>query len=259
MTPESVLLKFGFKFGKSGAHAARTMMLGELQQLFARVPPEGDKEAYRVQIVDMNALDKPTLNARRLTFSHMLDMYGLTPEVTLFRVFRRLWGHDERARPLLTLQMAMARDPIFRMSRAVVLGLRPGAVHTREAVEAVLAGPDPDRFSPASLKSIAQSINGSWTQAGFLEGRSKKHRTQPLVAPANVAFALFQAWLTGVSGQRLFSSEWLRLLDSPQPTLVELARVASQHGLITFRQSSEVIDVDFPGYLTEEEKGWLYE
>lgn len=93
MTSQQSLIKFGFKFGKNGAHAARTMMLAELQELFAYTPVDADREQYREQIVDFNRLDKPTSNARVLTYGHLLDLYAMSPEVPLFRIFRTLSEH----------------------------------------------------------------------------------------------------------------------------------------------------------------------
>lgn len=259
MTSQQSLIKFGFKFGKNGAHAARTMMLAELQELFAYTPVDAGRDQYREQIVDFNRLDKPTSNARVLTYGHLLDLYGMSPEVPLFRVFRTLWEQDSAARPVLALQLAMARDPILRLSVATILERQPGQPLTREETEAALAAPDPQRFKATTLKSAAQCVNGSWTQAGYLKGRVKKHRDQPVITASNVAFALFQGYLHGLSGQRLFASEWCKLLDCRLERLLELARTASQRGLITFKHSSEVIEVDFPDFLTDEERTWLNE
>lgn len=259
MTSQQSLIKFGFKFGKNGAHAARTMMLAELQELFAYTPVDADRDQYRDQIVAFNRLDKPTSNARVLTYGHLLDLYAMSPEVPLFRVFRTLWEQDSAARPVLALQLALARDPILRLSVGSILELQPGQQLLREQIEAVLAAPDPQRFRATTLKSVAQCVNGSWTQAGYLKGRTKKLRSQPVITASNVAFALFQGHLHGLSGQRLFASEWCKLLDCRHERLLELARTASQCGLITFKHSSEVIEVDFPDFLTDEERAWLNE
>lgn len=259
MTSQQSLTRFGFKFGKNGAHAARTMMLAELQELFTYTSPQTEREAYREQVVDLNRLDKPTSNARVLTYGHLLDLYAMSPEVPLFRVFRTLWEQDSAARPVLALQLALARDPILRLSVATILDRQPGQPLAREETEAALAAPDPLRFKATTLKSAAQCVNGSWTQAGYLKGRVKKQRSQPVITASNVAFALFQGHLHGLSGQRLFASEWCKLLDCRQERLLELARTASQRGLITFKHSSEVIEVDFPDFLTDEERAWLNE
>ncbi|CEI74594.1 TPA: hypothetical protein VDV13_005798 [Pseudomonas aeruginosa] len=259
MTNQQSLINFGFKFGRSGAHDSRTMMLLELRSLFACTQSSDGRPQYREQITELNCLDKPTNRARKLTAEHLVDLYGLSPDIPLFRVFRQLWDVRVEAQPLLALQLAVARDPLFRVSVPLMLELQPGEPLQREQTEAALAAQDPNRFSPASLKSYAQNINGSWTQAGFLRGRAKKSRAQPQVTEVNVAYALFQAYLNGLSGQRLFSSEWCKLLDCRVERLIELARTASLRGLITFKQSGEVIEVGFPDFLTATEKAWLHE
>ncbi|WP_207951661.1 hypothetical protein [Pseudomaricurvus alcaniphilus] len=134
-----------------------------------------------------------------------------------------------------------------------------GSLVTRQQVEELLKTPDPARFSPASLKSIAQNINGSWTQAGFLQGKVKKIRAQPKVTPVNVSFALFLAYLEGATGERLLHSHWCRLLGLGSHQLTELAIAASHRGLIDFKQSGGVTEVRFPAYLTMEEEQWRHE
>lgn len=259
MTNQQSLIKFGFKFGRSGAHDSRTMMLPELRVLFACTQVSDERQQYREQITDLNCLDKPTSRARKLTAEHLVDLYGLSPDIPLFRVFRQLWDVRVEAQPLLALQLAAARDPLFRLSVPLMLELQPGESLQRVQTEAVLAAQDPNRFSATSLKSYAQNINGSWTQAGFLRGRIKKSRALPQVTEVNVAYALFQAYLSGLSGQRLFTSEWCKLLDCRLERLLELARSASLRGFITFKQSGEVIEVGFPDFLTPTEKAWLHE
>ena len=66
MTIESTLTKFGYRFGRNGAHAARTMMSGELAILLAHQLETASKADYRQQVVDFNVLSKPTRKAREL-------------------------------------------------------------------------------------------------------------------------------------------------------------------------------------------------
>lgn len=251
--------KFGFKFGRSGAHSARTMMLAEITQLFHGRSVEASPLQYQEDIELFNVLHKPTEKARKLTWRHLVDLYGMDITVPLFRTFRRLWESDELARPKLACQMALARDPLLRLSQDKILSLVPGQWLPREDMEQALNEQCPDRFSQAMLKSLAQNVNGTWTHAGFLKGRIKKYRAEPDVRPVNVVFALFLAYLQGASGNRLFTSEWVRLLGCRQERLLELARQASYSGLINFKHSSEVVEVTFPNYLSKEEESWLYE
>lgn len=253
------LEKFGYKFGQSGAHSARSMMLFELQTLFRTVSHDADREKLQAEICDYNLLDKPTLKSRELTYRHLVDLYGLSTDIPIFRVFRMLWPLSEEAQPVLALQMALARDPLLRLSQDYITVTPLGGLISREDTEELLKAPDPERFSPASLKSFAQNINGSWTQAGFLEGRARKTRVRPTVTFPNVVFAMFLTYLEGATGERLLQSRWSTLLGLSEDQLSEQAVVAAQRGIIDFKQSGGVTEVRFNQFLTPEEEQWRYE
>lgn len=245
--------------GRSGTHAARTMMFAELSMLFERTAAGATRADYRREVAENNALGKPTQKSRVLTFGHLSELYGLDSTNPVFRVFRRFWDADAAARPMLALMVALARDPLLRLSESFILRTPVGTVVRREDIEALLAVKAPDRFSAASLKSFAQNINGTWTQAGFLSGRARKTRVAPMNTSAVVAFALFLGHLEGLSGERLFTSSWVRLLPDSPDELVELANSASHRGFIVFLNAGGVKEVRFPGQLTAEEEKWLHE
>ncbi|MGM7448398.1 hypothetical protein ACP7H9_07775 [Idiomarina sp. ST20R2A10] len=259
MVNEDIQMKFGFKYGRNGAHASRTMMLAEITELFSHRPVNATAEDYQQDIEQFNLLNKPTSKARQLTWRHLIDLYGMNTEIPLFRIFRLFWEADEKARPVLACQMGLARDPLLRLSKEKILELNTGQLLTRPEMESLFAERFPDRFSPATLKSIAQNVNGTWTHAGYLIGRNKKHRSEPDIRPVNVAFALVMGHLQGASGNRLFNTEWVQMFEYRTDRLLELARLASHAGLITFKHSSEVIDIGFQDLLTREEESMLHE
>lgn len=259
MISEETQTKFGFKYGRNGAHASRTMMLSEITELFSHRPANAKAEDYQQDIEQFNLLNKPTLKARQLTWRHLVDLYGMNTDIPLFRIFRLLWDADEEARPVLACQMGLARDPLLRLSKEKILQLSVGELLTRQEMEGLFAERFPERFSPATLKSVAQNVNGTWTNAGYLQGRSKKHRSEPSIRAVNVVFALVMGKLQGASGNRLFATEWMQVLECRTERLLELARMASHSGLITFKHSSEVIEVGFPDLLTRDEELMLHE
>jgi len=106
------------------------------------------------------------------------------------------------------------RDPLLRLSLDFIREKPLGAQVVREDIEELLKTRDPARFSPASLKSFAQNINGSWIQAGFLQGKARKTRIVPTLVFPNVVFATFLAYLEGATGERLFQSRWTALLGA---------------------------------------------
>lgn len=251
---EHLLTQLGFRFGTNGPHAARTMMLDDVATLNGHLLVEASRAEYAHEVVELNSLAKPTRRARELTFRHLATLYGLDPSLPVFRAFRRLWASDAAGRPVLALLVALARDPLLRGTQDFILGKRPGEAVTREELEKLLAGANQDRFSPASLKSFAQNVGGTWTQAGYLAGHTRKTRAAPVVTPANVAFALFLGYLEGLSGQRLFTTSWMSLLGGSPDELQAQASSASHRGLLVFMNAGGVKEVRFPGYLTVEEQ-----
>jgi len=259
VTSERTLVQLGFKFGRSGAHSARTMMLGEVEALFSKVPASASRSDYSAAIIDANVLNKPTRKARALTVRHLADLHALDPSIAIYRVLRRFWDVDAAARPLLLLALALARDPLLRLTWDFITNKKSGEAVTRTDVEALLDSQFPQRFTAASLKSFSQNINGTWTQAGYLAGKAKKIRSAPEATPANFAYTAFLAHLEGFHGQRLMQSRWVRLLDRSPDRLLELATAASRRGLLVFMHSGGVTEVRFPGYLSKEEEAWLHE
>ena len=251
---EQLLAKLGFRFGVNGPHAARTMMLDDLRVLFAHVLAKAAHADYAQAVFTENVLGKPTKKSRELALRHLTTLYGLDTNLPLFRALRRLWPVDEVAQPVLALTAALARDPLLRGTQSFILAKPPGVTVSRADLEQCLAAGHQDRFSPASLKSFAQNVNGSWTAAGFLSGRIRKTRSIPVVTPVNVAFCLFLGHLEGLSGQRLFTSSWMHLLPGSPADLEALANSAFHRELLVFLNAGGVKEVRFPDYLTPEEE-----
>ncbi|WP_240920666.1 hypothetical protein [Rubrivivax sp. JA1026] len=248
------LQALGFRFGLNGPHAARTMMLADLRQLLAHTARDATRADYARAVVEENALGKPTRRARQLALRHLVTLYGLDPTNPIFRALRRLWPLDEAAQPLLALAVALARDPLLRVTVPFILERGVGSPVPREAVESFLASACPDRFRATSLKSFAQNVAGTWTSAGFLQGHSRKTRSQVQARPEAVALLLLLGYLEGRTGQRLFSSEWTNLINGSPDELEALANSASHRGLLVFMNAGGVKEVRFPGYLTPEEE-----
>lgn len=253
-TRQLLLSRLGFRFGVNGPHAARTMMLDDLRTLLARLPAHATRADSMREVVAHNALGKPTKKARELGLRHLTTLYALDNQYPLFRMLTRLWRMDEAAQPVLALTAALARDPLLRGTQEFMLAKQPGTVVSRQELEELLASTHQNRFSPASLKSFAQNVNGSWTAAGFLSGHSRKTRSIPVVTPVNVAFCLFLGHLEGLSGQRLFTSSWMSLLPGAPDEIEALANSAFHRGLIVFLNAGGIKEVRFPDDLTPEEE-----
>lgn len=241
---------FGFRFGERGTHSSRTMMFSELKELFRGSATTTDHAGFRTLIVDDNLLGKKTVATRRLTIQRLSELYGLHSRIPLFRVFRQLWRLDVRGREMLAFLVAQARDPLLRRSVEAVLPIPLGSPCRADVIDLYLAKNLGSRLNPDVRNKVARNVASTLTQAGFLEGRVQKIRSRPEVTPATVTLCLLLASVQGRRGQRLFTSEVVRLLDRPLSEVTGLARIASKQGLLSYRQLGSVVEISFPELLT---------
>ncbi|MBI4317921.1 MAG: hypothetical protein HY675_05480 [Chloroflexi bacterium] len=259
-TQNDSLARFGFGFGRGGAHLARTMMLSELDALLAYVGrPDASKADYRRAIEEENCLGKRSGRTRGLTYGHLVDLYSLDPAVTLFSALLFFWRRDPTGRRLLALLCAYGRDRVLRLSAPFILEFPEGATVTRQALEEHLERCEHGRFSKVTLEATAQRINSTWTQSGHLIGRAHKMRSRAIPTPGAVAYALLLGYLAGVRGEQLFRTEYAKLLDCSYERAIELAEDASRRGWIVFKRVGNVIEVLFPNVLREHEMEWVRE
>ena len=233
----------GFRFGNRGSHSSRTIMLAELGELLATVPPDAPAAAYTEAVVTENALGKPTAAARRHDRQHLRELYGCDPRLPIFRVLRRLWPADEPGRPLLALLTALARDPVLRATAPAVLSLPPGAELVRGPfLEAIRAGTE-GRFNDAVLDKVARNAASSWSQSGHLEGRMRKLRRRVEPTPGALALAVWLGEQEGAGGPSLFGTSWARTLDRTPGELRSLAAEAGHRGLLRIRSGGGVLEI----------------
>lgn len=254
------LTRFGFSFERGGAHTARTMMLGELKAVLSAIDrPDASRNDYLHAIADENCLGKRSGKTRRLTYRHLVDLYGFDPSITLFRALLFFWQRDVVGQPLLAVLCAYSRDAILRSSASFILKAPIGTTVSREDLEAVLDSLEPGRFSKATLKSTAQNINSTWTKSGHLMGRTRKVRSTVTPTAGSVALALLLGYLAGARGKVLFQTEYLAVLDCSFDRAIELAEDASRRGWIVLKRVGDVIEVVFPNLLTKQEMEWIRE
>lgn len=252
MTPSS-LVKLGLYFGTSGAHAGRSLMLDDLDVLIKHAPEGANNAWFSNAILNENLLAKSSVNNRDHANRRMRQLYALDSGTCLYRVFRGLYTADESSHALLAVLMAMARDALFRKSADIVLPAPLGASFNsesfRQALDLVAAG----RMGEETLKHACSNVFNSWNQAGFLSSEKPRRRVSAPVGWAAVAFALFLGWLEGDRGRLLFETCWAKVLDRDTDELLRLAATASRQGHLELLNAGGVIEVRFPGYLTNEE------
>lgn len=255
-----MLQRFGFNIGMGSAHTARTMMLSELESLLSYVNSvDATRDTYIEAIVDSNCLGKRSGRTRQLTARHLVELYSLDSETTIFRSMLEFWERDREGQPLLALLCAYARDSLLRLSAPFILSLEEGQAVSTEDMEEFIEDKVPGRFSNATLKSLSQNINSTWTQSGHLSGKAKKIRKKAKATQGSVAFALFLGFLCSVQGKPLFETEYVKVLDCSTSLALELAEEAASRGSLVMKRIGDIIEIQFPSLLTNEEMGWLHE
>lgn len=218
------------------------MMLADLETVLAAASPAADRAQYAQAIIDGNCLQKATVATRRLSNQRLGELYALDHSVPLFRVLRRLWYLDPKARPQLALLAALARDPLFMASAGPVLSLRDGDDLGRASITEAISDTVGERMNDAVLDKVVRNVSSSWCQAGHLRGRTFKVRQRVVAQPVAIAYALFLGQAVGFRGEDLLASGWTRVLDCTPTEARQLALEANRLDLIAFRSAGNALD-----------------
>lgn len=252
------LVKAGFRFGDKGTHTSRTIMFKELELLFKDQEPNAPREAYISAIIEQNCLGKRTVSTRKLTCQRLSELYGLDPNIPLFRILRHLWKSDEKGRPLLAFLTALARDPLLRVTSETILQIKIGEELMRQKLTDALRQSVDSRLNDGTLNTTVRNILSSWTQSGHLKGRVRKIRQSITPTPIVTAYALVLGYILGARGNGLFNTFWSKVLDVPQEELVSLATDAKRLGFLDMSQAGGVVEVSFNRLLTEDERHLIH-
>lgn len=229
-------------------------MLEELRLLFASSRTDATREDYLAAIHEDNCLGKRTAATRMSSSQRLSELYAFDPDVPLFRAMRRWWYADRDGQPLLALLLALARDPLLRVTAPPVLRMRPGEELARQQMTDVLNRAVASRLSESTIDKVVRNAASSWTQSRHLKGRGRKVRRRVVPTPATTAYALLLGYLTGTRAGALFESLWAQVLDAPPSELMHLAMDARRLGFLDMSQSGGVTDVSFSRFLTQDER-----
>ena len=244
----------GFRWGEKGTHASRTIMLDELRLVLAHCRADATRKDYLSAIQDDNCLGKRTVSTRKSSCQRLSELYGLDSQVPLFRVMRRCWYADCSGQSLLAMLLALARDPLLRVTLPPILRMRPGEELGRQQVTDALRHAIGTRLNDSTLDKVVRNAASSWTQSGHLKGRGRKIRTVVVPTAVTTAYALWLGYLVGLRGMALFESLWARVLDAPASELVNLAGDARRLGFLDMTQAGGVMELSFSRLVADERR-----
>jgi hypothetical protein len=237
---------FGLKFSSGGAHISRTMMLAELGAVLENVPQGSAAADYREAILQRNVLGKTTDSTRQKSLRHLRELYALDEAAPIFGLLRKLHAMNAASLPLLAVQVAWTRDPLFRATTPPVINASDGERVETSSLAQALEGAFPNQYSELNRNKIARNAASSWTQSGHLAGRAKKTRQGIKPAPAAVTMAFFLGDIAGYHGAAVFSNPWCRLLDLNPDGAKAVGFEAHRAGLLNLRAVGEIVELSFP-------------
>jgi len=240
------LVTFGLKFSAGGAHISRTMMVAELATLLAAVPVGSAAAAYRKAILARNVLGKDTDSTRRKSLRHLRELYALDEARPIFGLLRKLHAIDAASLPLLAVQVAWARDPLFRATTPPVMDASEGERVETASLTRALESTFPHHYSEVSRNTASRHAASSWTQSGHLIGHANKTRRRIQPTAVAVTMALFLGTIAGYHGTTVFSNPWCALLDLTADRARTMGQEAHRAGLLNLRAVGEVVDLSFP-------------
>jgi hypothetical protein len=222
------------------------MMLVELDAVLSAVPVGASVADYRDAILQRNVLGKATLSTRKESLRRLRELYALDAARPIFGLLRKFHEIDAASLPLLALQVAWARDPLFRATSQPVIDAAEGDRVETESLAQAFEAVFPNRYSEPSRNQTARHAASSWTQSGHLMGRT--HKTRQRIKPTTVAvtLALFLGDIAGYHGAAVFANPWCRLLDLDADRARTMGQEAHRAGLLDLRAVGEVVELSFP-------------
>jgi hypothetical protein len=236
-----------------GAHTSRTMLLSDLSSVLANCDPASNLDGYRDAVVNLNVAGKDSVSSRQRTFRYLRELYTLDLDQPEFRAFLRLWRRERDGRPLIALLYSYSRDAALSATAPAILQSSYGQVVQSCELASAVAVRYPDAYSTSIRDKIGRNALSTWTQAGYVtrSGRGPTIRARIDPTPAAVSMALVLGRLENLSGERLFTSDVARLLESPIPTLHDRTHDASRKGWLEYRSRGKVTEIDLSALIAE--------
>lgn len=232
--------------GETTVHDSRTLMLDDLVRLLDHLPAgSATPDVLHHLVLEDNVLGKRTVRTRAASLRYLGRLYPLGEPLMDAELFRTLWHSAPEGRGVLALLLALGRDHLLRQSVPFILALPVGGAVTWPDLAAFLKGQGV-KYNEKTLKSSAQNLLSTWTQAGWLAGKVKKRRRLPSVSAEAVTLALWLGFLEGARGLALLNTSFTRVLEASPATLDQLAFEASRRGWLTYRRIADVLEITFP-------------
>ncbi len=226
-------------------HTSRTMMFDELYSLISHgVFNEQD-------IVDLNLLNKLSKSNINKTLKFLSGLYDFKSGNELWKVFLFLWKlAEEPDRRIMTLLYALYKDDLLYQTAPAILKTPHGKKVMVENILDAINKAWPGHYAQTTALSGAQNIDSSWKQAGYIEGKVRNIRVTAKPEFPAVLFALYLGKIEGLTGEKLLSTNWVKVLEVSGSRLKELLSQAAIRDMIDYRQGGGITIIKLDKILT---------
>lgn len=238
-------------FSGGGVLSSRSVMLPELAALLNIAPADADMAHLQHLVINEDALHKTSASNRLKTFTFLRRLYGLNPDLPVFREFSRLRQLFPGDSTQLAASLAFAREPLLRACANFVLETAIGKPLGREDFEAWIREYAPGRYSQTMYVSFSHNLYASFFQLGYLGVAAGKRRLRQRrdVRPVAVAYAAFLDWLTGLNGLALLAGNFSKTLELSRDEHLRQLKACGQLGLMRVALAGGILQLDFSDWL----------
>jgi hypothetical protein len=229
-------------------HTARTIMFLELSRVMNF---SIEKDNYSESMAN-NVFGKKSQDGIKKTSAFLTQIYKFDIGSDAFKAFKYFWiNSEESEKAVLSFLFALNNDYLLKESIPTVSKCMIGSKLEIEQIEENILKYHPNRFTKNTLRSVSQNIASSWKQAGFLVGKVKNIRTEPVISYRVVAFAMLLAYLESLRGDFIFQNDCVLSLCIPENKIRDFALEASKRDLMTYQYAGSVTSVGFDELLTK--------
>lgn len=249
--------KFGFRDVTGSILTSQTILTNNARTLIEDIGTRidcWDRKNVANSILSKNIFCKRTESSRSGGLRDMIAIYGFDSPPPVTKALLSLW-RATRDRSLLLGQLAIARDPILRVTAPVILDMQPGEASGFRTMMTYLESQYPRRFSSGTLRAVGERCISSWAQMGHLRQGRVRERVPVVAESAHAAFASLLAICCGFSGRSILESGWFQMLDLSPEQAMSLLRRAEAEGQIDLHVAGHVFEIGLAGDLKMIELG----
>jgi len=217
-------------------------MFAELSKVMNHAIEGGDFNG----ILNSNVANKLSSTNLIKTNRYLRQLYRFAKEDLLFRCFIHYWTLvNNEQKSILSLLYALSNDFLLRESIDIVVNTKVGEKVAIEKFEDNIEKYHPGKYSVNTKRSASQNIASSWKQAGYILGKVKNIRVQPVHDYYTVAFALLLSYLHGDRGEYIMLSKWIKALALNTEELRDLIKEAAKRDLLRYQYGGNVTVISF--------------